>query len=148
MMNENIRKVRKSIENRKKQRKTPGSTNHSNAYRMYASLPQEEEKHGYFPLFPSSSSKQRKKGKDAYITGFILKGVLALGLFLSTALIMETEKSMFTEPKQWTSSALSQEFPFARVNQWYQESFGTPLAFESKKVTDNKEMALPAGGMW
>ncbi|WP_217586852.1 peptidoglycan DD-metalloendopeptidase family protein [Lentibacillus saliphilus] len=143
-MNENIKKVRKSIESRRKNREWPVKADRS--HQIYPSLPQEEEKHGYFPLFSNSGLKKSEQEKKSYVTRFMMKGILAVMLFLSTAILMEADATVFSGTQQWTSTALSEEFPFAKVHLWYQETFGAPLAFDPNHEPNQEKLALPVGG--
>ncbi|MFD1038616.1 peptidoglycan DD-metalloendopeptidase family protein [Virgibacillus byunsanensis] len=143
-MNKGVKKVRKSIVQRKKLR----GLNTKEAYtkQITPSFLQEEEKHGYFPSF--SDGPLPSKDKSSLVSGLMVKGVLAVILFLGVALLFQTNSSLLTEPREWTSTALTEEFPFARVNYWYQETFGSPLAFTPKNpvAEDNQLLALPVSG--
>lgn len=144
MMSKNIKKVRKSIEQRKKTRGLPSQE--VPAKQLIEALPQDEEKHGYFPAISDVPLKSNHKSK--LISRFMLKGTLSVMLFFGVALLWQTDTTLMQQPKGWTSNALTEEFPFARVNQWYQETFGTPLAFspEQAEVVGGEPMALPVTG--
>lgn len=142
-MNPRVNKVRKSINSRKKSR---GVTNaNKNQYSQFQL--QEEEKHGYFPLFNESLSPGKLQSK--MVSGFILKGILSSILFLGTALLLQTENKLLEKPQLVANSLLTNEFPFAKVNQWYQQTLGTPLALTPKQNSDNNQnaaLALPVSG--
>ncbi|MUK86978.1 peptidoglycan DD-metalloendopeptidase family protein [Ornithinibacillus sp. L9] len=125
-MNKGVKQVRKSIIERKKKR---GISTDSKGVttKQGIPLPQDEEKHGYYPSFFESSGESTQKSR--LISGFVLKGILSVMLFFGVALLWESDLEMLSQPKEWTSSALTDEFPFANVYKWYQDTFGNPLAF-------------------
>lgn len=130
-MDKGVKKVRESIMKRKKQREVIGKRRsiHPASY-----LPQDEEKHGYFPSFTESPLASRKQ-EERIMTGYVIKGMLSIMLFFGVAFILSTDNPLFNKPKEWTNDALTEEFPFARVNQWYQTTFGSPLAFTPQTTT-------------
>src|SRR5690625_1024217 len=110
---------------------------------LIEALPQDEEKHGYFPDFSDVPLKSNHKSK--LISGFMLKGMLSVMFFFGVALLWQTDTALLHQPKGWANNALTEEFPFARVNQWYQETFGAPLAFspEHTEMASGEPIALP-----
>ncbi|WP_188453512.1 M23 family metallopeptidase [Virgibacillus oceani] len=144
-MNKGVKQVRKSINQRKNIR---GIKAKGMPKRITPSFPQEEEKHGYFPIFPDNTHTQQTKDKSRFISGIMLKGILSIILFFGAAFLFQTNTDLLEKPTMWTSHALTKEFPFARVNQWYQETFGSPLAFapQQKQQKDNEQLALPVSG--
>ncbi|WP_068674490.1 M23 family metallopeptidase [Oceanobacillus sp. Castelsardo] len=144
-MDNGVKKVRKAIEKRKKLRGPISKGNEMK--KIYPAFPQDEEKHGYYPFFSEDVSPSEKKG--TLVTGFILKGMLSVMLFLGVALLHETDSEALDTPKQWTSSALTKEFPFAQVSEWYRDAFGSPLAFSPElpaQAQTAETMALPVNG--
>lgn len=144
-MSKEIKQIRKAITERKKVRGL--NSNDTHAKQIMPILPGDEEKHGFHPAFSGQPLPTKHKGK--VVSGYVLKGILSIILFFGTALILQTDAKMFTSSKSWTRDALTDEFPFARVNQWYQETFGSPLAFapEKSKIGDTQQqLALPVNG--
>ncbi|HLR40297.1 MAG TPA: M23 family metallopeptidase [Virgibacillus sp.] len=144
MMSKKIKKVRKSIEQRKRMRGLPSQE--VSGKQLIEALPQDEEKHGYFPDFSDVPLKSNHKSK--LVSGFMLKGMLSVMLFFGVALLWQTNTALLQQPKGWASNALTEDFPFARVNQWYQETFGAPLAFspEHTEMASGEPIALPVSG--
>ncbi|GGJ84095.1 stage IV sporulation protein FA [Lentibacillus kapialis] len=142
-MDKGVKKVRKSIDQRKKMR---GATSEKSTKQILpSSFPQEEEKHGYFPVFTDDNGPA-KLGSER-ITRFAVKGILSTMLFLSAAFLMQSDSELLSTPKKWTTSTLTEEFPFASVNQWYQKTFGEPMALSSSQSSDAQEaLALPVNG--
>src|SRR5699024_6187188 len=55
----------------------------------------------------------------------------------------------FQKPQQWAQHYLNEEFPFAKVNDWYQTTFGSPLALlpEDRVVDESGDgLSLPVMG--
>lgn len=145
-MNPNLNKVRKSISERKKTRRITSKETDKKQFPLMQL--QEEEKHGYFPIFTDGSTSTKKR-KSKMISGFILKGILSSILFLGTALLLQTNNDFLQKPKAVASGLLTNEFPFAKANQWYQATFGTPLALTPKEkvvTSDKTTLALPVSG--
>lgn len=146
-MNPKVNKVRKSITERKKSRGVASASTDSNKKQYPLMQVQEEEKHGYFPIFSDTATS--KKGKSKMVSGFILKGILSSILFLGMALLLQTNNDLLQKPKVVASGLLTNEFPFAKANQWYQETFGAPLALtpeEDVVTSDKTSLALPVSG--
>lgn len=144
-MNKGLEKVRKSIERRNKIRNL--HVNRSKVNKEPPIFPQFEEGHGFIPSHPEHISKRR--GSSTIFSHFFIKAILSAMLFLSVFLLFQSNHEILTKPKNWTSHMLTEEFPFAKVYQWYQQTFGTPLALspKSQQVARNTEPpALPVTG--
>lgn len=145
-MNKRINDVRKSIVKRNKRR----DLNLSKTQVEDVSLPifpEEEEKHGYLPHINDAGIKENKEISLFYKV--ILRGIISVVLFLSVALIQQSNLTLLSKPKIWTSHVMTEEFPFARVNGWYQNTFGSPLAYtpEDGLISEgNESYALPVSG--
>lgn len=125
-MDKGVKKVRESIKQRKRKRNHFKGTNKKN-------LPftaTEEEKHGFFdaPAYDISTSF-KKSDEKSHSFSLLLKAVGSILLFVAVALLMKSNAPVLEEAKDWTHHALQEEFPFAKVNEWYAENFGSPLAF-------------------
>ncbi|QHS22902.1 M23 family metallopeptidase [Virgibacillus sp. MSP4-1] len=144
MSRKSIREVRQNIAKRKNLKKRNGTSTH-----WGASMVQEEEKHGYFPSIHSNRNPNQRNGKQQteknWIPSFVFKALLAAIIFFSTAIILRVDSEAFQRPKAFLVNALTEEFPFARVQGWYRENLGTPFAFmENKK---NVEQAAGENGL-
>lgn len=143
-MNKGVRKVRRSIMKRKRLRgldKKSGSVE-----KITDPFPQVEEKHGYFPLIqPRHPDSNHHKP----FTALVMKGVLSVLLFFGVSFILKIDIDAVKTPKKWANYALTEEFPFARVHEWYQVTFGLPLAYTPEKstlVNEEASLALPVIG--
>lgn len=144
-MNKGVRKVRQSIARRNKIRNLSKKSYISK--QMISPFPQEEEKHGFYSI-PHESTSERNQTSE-FLGQLMLKGILSVVLFFIAAILLKTDIEILKKPKQWTSYMMKEEFPFARVNQWYKEAFGTPLAFSPQNnpsIKDSDEDSLPVIG--
>ncbi|WP_112181486.1 MULTISPECIES: M23 family metallopeptidase [Paraliobacillus] len=147
-MKKDIVQVRKDIA-RRKQQKLPAIKSDPKVYRpnLSSQVLQDEEKHGYMPTYyPTAEKKQRDS--PAFFSSFVFKSLIAACIFFLLALVNQVDHASLSKPKEWTTSALTEEFPFATVNQWYQTTFGSPLAFTDQSVIETAGSApvLPVNG--
>lgn len=146
-MKKDINEIRKSINQRKKSRGLPTNTTQKNISTIMPALPQDEERHGFYPNFIDTSIPAYKNSKN--VTGIILKGILSVMLFFLVAIVFQNDTDLFDKPKKYALSALTEEFPFAKTYEWYKEAFGTPLSFspnKSQKAEKAAALALPVSG--
>ncbi|WP_077327220.1 M23 family metallopeptidase [Virgibacillus siamensis] len=147
-MSKGIKQVRKSINERKRMR---GLSQHgSTSKQVFPEFPQEEEKHGYVPMFHDSSAFNGTSGrKDKRISSLVVKALLSVTLFIAVALLFQADGEWLTKPKKWTGSVLTEEFPFASVNKWYQDTFGKPMAISPNQEPSTQDaipLAMPVAG--
>lgn len=84
---------------------------------------------------------------------FLLKILGAAVLFLAVAIVVKKDSSTFTSMEVSIRQAMDKEFNFAFVSEWYEDQFGTPLAFLPSTQEDNQtedqdlqQYALSASG--
>ncbi|GIO27673.1 M23 family metallopeptidase [Ornithinibacillus bavariensis] len=146
-MKKDIKDVRRAISERKKSRGLPNKTRHKNFSTIMPVLPQDEEKHGYYPDFLDPSASNQRNSK--VVTGIIFKGILSVMLFFSVAIVLQNDADFLSKPKKWAYHALTEEFPFASTYEWYKDAFGTPLAFSpnnEKQEAEKVALVLPVSG--
>lgn len=145
MMKRNIEQVRRDIAKRKQQKKVVQKHQRPNYSNL---LPQDEEKHGYLPTASYSVKTSEEKESVSVAPTFVLKTILAAILFFAVAITVQWEASWLEKPKAWTTAALTEDFPFATVNVWYQDRFGSPFSLmpESGTEVTSETMALPVNG--
>src|SRR5699024_4721633 len=103
--------------------------------------------HGYYPTFLDKPSENEHKNNLMF--NMTMKAIISIILFLGSALLLQSNVDFLSKPKSWATDVLKEEFPFARVNQWYQQTFGKPLAFNPQKgevVSGADTLALPVSG--
>ena len=146
MMDKGIRKVRNSIKRRKKIRdKNEGSIKQALPY-----LATDEEKYGFESPFydierPYTKKQPAKKEKSTTP----LKVAISIALFLVVSFLSRTELPNLQPSKKWMNEALQNEFPFAKVNEWYVTTLGEPLSITPQgnvTVSNDDKMILPVMG--
>lgn len=142
-MSRDIRKVRKAIEQRKRER----SVSYKDMEQASGIFHQPEEKHGYPPEINNYDFKE--KSSKGFVTGLMMRGILSGILFFSVALLMSTNHALFVKPQEMANQLLRNDFPFAKVNSWYRDVFGSPLAFSPQPVDlpeEHQEAVMPVTG--
>ena len=142
-MSKNVKRVRKAIEQRKKGRQHSLPSVKEEVFHFHDA----EEKHGYPPEI--NGYVARKKEGSEISSSFMFKAILSGILFFSAALLMDTDKAFLAKPQEVANNLLQNEFPFAKVNHWYQDGFGSPLAFSPQSPTNSKmdsEGIMPVSG--
>lgn len=126
-MDRGIHKVRQSIKQRKKQRHL-GEKHPKHVLPLVAT---DEEKHGFEqPTYHLDSSPFTKRHKYTFSRHHLLvKAILAIGLFVFCSFLFQANVPKLDRIEQFMYTALQDEFPFARVNEWYISTFGSPLSF-------------------
>ncbi|GAE92611.1 stage IV sporulation protein FA [Gracilibacillus boraciitolerans JCM 21714] len=106
---------------------------------------EDEERHGFSPTL---GQYPQKRQESPYLRTFLMRSVIAAIIFFVTMISMSSNYQWAEQPKNWTSYAMTEEFPFATVNQWYQVKFGAPFALETdlESREDYQPTALPASG--
>ncbi|WP_405100896.1 peptidoglycan DD-metalloendopeptidase family protein [Oceanobacillus sp. FSL H7-0719] len=145
-MSKDVNRVRKAIEQRKKVRHHTIPSVKEDAFLFHDA----EEKHGFPPEMNGYAvgTKKSRVNKELY-SSIMFKAIFAGILFFSTAILFNTDKAFFAKPKEIAVNLLQDEFPFAKVNIWYQDMFGSPLAFSPQSETNTQvdnEGVMPVSG--
>ncbi|MFC4403975.1 peptidoglycan DD-metalloendopeptidase family protein [Gracilibacillus xinjiangensis] len=146
MKKNNLSSIRNNINRRKQEKKKVTSSYKRSSPTEFSRRInlEDEERHGFYPSIPSSDGKS--DNHPIVFRSFLVRSVLAVFLFFICAISITSESSWLEKPKEWTSYALKEEFPFASVNAWYQAKFGAPFALETS-VTEGEQLdVLPAFG--
>ncbi|MFB1051667.1 peptidoglycan DD-metalloendopeptidase family protein [Paraliobacillus sp. JSM ZJ581] len=145
-MKKNVEQIRKEIARRKQKKSStaPRKINNLSTSSVKYFL-DDEEKHGYMPTYGSLS---QSSDKHKLFSAFLLKTMISAIIFMFFTISHQIDQSWLSKPKRWATAALTEEFPFATVNHWYQQQFGSPFAFVSKDTTTSTEpvSALPVNG--
>ncbi|WLR50005.1 M23 family metallopeptidase [Bacillus tianshenii] len=153
-MRNRVNEARKRIERRKKQRKLqqPVRTPRSGA----SFIPSDEERFGAPPdgnLFEPSFQQDGKK-KTFSPEKLVMQVMLASCLFLTTGILFKTQHPQLDSARAFVEKTFEQEFQFAAVSKWYNETFGTPVSLlpvqekpqEAQNVDEPLDYALPVTG--
>lgn len=68
---------------------------------------------------------------------FLLKSLLATFLFFSVAILFRYDSPRIEGARTFVKQAMEKDFQFATVAQWYEKTFGKPLAFFNVKRKEN-----------
>jgi len=147
-MNRRAEEIKKRIAKRKRERlnwqntKTnkkdtpPVSFEKEASYTNTSSYYEDNYKKGIHPLFRSDI--------------FVMKLLLAACLVLITAIIYKNDEGVFKKAQFVVQDVMEEEFNFAAVSKWYEERFGSPIAFfspaPSSNSTNDNQFAVPASG--
>jgi len=121
-MKKGIHEIRNSIKKRKRARLTePKSTQ----LPVYPYLPEEGEKYSdQSPVIPHVSLLKNQKK-------VLFRLFASVIIFVGAAALLQTNTPALKSAKQVTANLLQEEFPFAKVNEWYVASFGAPISLTS-----------------
>lgn len=129
-MDKGVKQIRDGIKKRKQQRLKLERNDPKESPSMMMS---EEEKHGFDMPFYNPTSKIPTYKQNKRKSGNVLRQVtLSVALFLFCALMFKTNLIPFQGAQLWAEDALTEEFPFAKVHHWYEETLGVPLTLTPK----------------
>ncbi|MFP7493500.1 M23 family metallopeptidase [Terribacillus saccharophilus] len=123
-MGKNLHSVRKGIAERKRRKGEQiqkGMADTVNSFTVG-----EEETHGFppSPNYEPPSSRDNSK----FASKFMFRLIVSASLFFGTAIYLQADHPLIEKTKGTVLTTLTEEFPFATVNSWYQERFGDPVA--------------------
>ncbi|GAA0294879.1 stage IV sporulation protein FA [Gracilibacillus halotolerans] len=150
MNKDKLSQIRNNISKRKDQKKKytkiASSQVKTDKWRVAQHLPDDEARHGHFSSIPTYNTTS--KDRVPFVQKFLWQSVAASAIFFAAVFFQGASHTSLEEPKKWTNYALTEEFPFATVNAWYQSKFGAPFAIESDMAsTDSSPLiSLPVYG--
>jgi len=148
--------VKRRIAKRKKERSSIGGSPSVSKKYVYP-LPQDEERYGEAPFIDYEHRPSTKH--PVFRSDFIiLQVLLAVSLFLIVGILFRDTTPRFDKARSFISETMDKEFQFAAVSDWYENTFGKPLALlpdttkQQETVQVNKDdksehvYAVPAAG--
>ncbi len=143
-MSKNLHSVRKGIAERKRLKGEQIQKGMADTVRTFTV--DEEESHGFppHPKYEPPSSQDNSK----FASRFMFRLILSASLFFGTAIYLQADHPIIEKTKGTVLTALTEEFPFATVNSWYQERFGDPVALSPSGDSANtaEAQAMPVNG--
>nr|WP_231563656.1 hypothetical protein [Anoxybacillus sp. KU2-6(11)] len=121
-MSDRIEHIRKRIAKRKKERERYVQTMLTNW--------NEDEKYGNPTVVTYEGGRESSLFRKDI---FLFKSFLAALLFFSVAILFQYDSPKMEGARTFVKHALEKDFQFATVAQWYEKTFGKPLAFFSVK---------------
>lgn len=145
------KEILKRIEKRKKSRRSLPSKNinreWNNGTQVY---PEYNEQHDFAWYSTNDGMKKREHplfNKEA----FIFKVLFSACLVLIVAIAYKTNSGQLGAVRSAVSKVMEKEFQFAMVADWYEKTFGKPLALFPEQAPDKEgvqtKYALPANGV-
>ncbi|OEH91542.1 M23 family metallopeptidase [Bacillus solimangrovi] len=153
-MNKRVNDARRRIEQRKKIKKNriPVSTRQTHD----AYIPTDEERFGAPPPFERANFSNNKKTNTLFFSPekLVLQVMIASCLFLVTGIMFKTDNPQLNQAKAFIERTFEQEFQFAAVSTWYNDTFGRPLSIlpvdeQNKEIVSseqNYDYAVPVAG--
>ncbi|SFP74465.1 M23 family metallopeptidase [Salibacterium halotolerans] len=124
-MDRNIQKVRRQVHH--KRRKRAAANDRSPSYGYYPSHSDAPYHEPEFYVWQDQEKRQEPRRKQKGV--WVLQSFLAAMVFLLTGILFQSAHPSFQGAKQFVESSFQEEFPFAAVTAWYEERFGSPVAF-------------------
>ncbi|WP_158738213.1 M23 family metallopeptidase [Alteribacillus sp. YIM 98480] len=126
-MDKNINKVRRQIENKRKKREWTRERDQSSSYEFY---PHHSDAPYHEPEFYKWSDQEKAMDRpDKRGGAWVLQSLIAATLFLLIGILFQSSHPAFEGARQYITTSFEEEFPFAAATAWYEERFGSPLAF-------------------
>ena len=143
--------IRKRIEKRKRERER--MTKHLERRLPWA---EDEEQHGFpemtsFEIEPGDEESHPLFRKEVWIFKLLVSAILVLLI----AIMFRNQSPAFEPAREFVTKSMNEDFQFAAVSDWYENTFGEQLALlpssesgEEKTADDPEQMqyALPASG--
>lgn len=144
--------IRRRIEKRKKQRQRVTKN-------VETKLPwmEDEERYGFDKITSYEGGPDKEEGHPLFRKEvFVFKILVSACLVLVIAIMFRNQTPTLEPAREFVTSSMKEEFQFAAVSDWYEDTFGKPLALlpstEKEQQQENKEndlkqhYALPASG--
>ncbi|PLT32404.1 M23 family metallopeptidase [Bacillus sp. V5-8f] len=114
---------RKEIQNRIAKRRKQNNKRMNDPWMLV----ENEERYGFeSTAYEGTSEKDHPLFKKEY---FYFKAMAALCLFLLIAVMFKHPSPKLDKARSYVEDAMTTEFQFASVSNWYEEKFGKPIAF-------------------
>jgi|SRR5699024_5725081 len=143
-----IKHVRRSIQERKKKRSSTLNQEPNQTQKNIYPIVTDEEKHGFLnmPTYEMKKESKQREGKPVFLKKLFLSTIVFFAMFL----ILQNESTSLESTKKSIHGLLTEDFPFAKVNNWYEQKFGSPFVLfqdtNKKGETVAKEEAMPVNG--
>ncbi|WP_240374731.1 peptidoglycan DD-metalloendopeptidase family protein [Bacillus piscicola] len=127
-MAKNINKVRKKIEQkRRKHELTRSKEVNYGYYPHHVDAPYHEPE--FYKWQEHEKMQDRPVRKEKERGAWVLQGLIAATLFLLIGILFQSNHPAYEGAREFVRTSFAEEFPFAKATAWYEERFGSPLAF-------------------
>lgn len=142
--------IRKRIEKRKKERRRI-----SNKSEVKLPWMEDEERYGFEKITSYEADPHDEDNHPLFRKEvFVFKILLSACLVLIVAIMFRNQSPVFEPARNFVTKSMNEEFQFAAVSDWYESTFGKPLALlpknqeqhENNRDDSKLHYALPASG--
>ncbi|UPM55265.1 M23 family metallopeptidase [Gottfriedia acidiceleris] len=146
-MSKRVDDIRKRIAKRREQEEKWGNPN-----QLMSKFPVKEVQNtegGYTYTYDDLVEEQGKKIMNN--SNFMFRSLLCAIIVLALAIILKSNSPMASQVRHGLSQVYESEFQFASLQKWYEDRFGSPIAFlpqlnDQKQNVGNDNYAVPASG--
>ncbi|SDH95878.1 stage IV sporulation protein FA [Alteribacillus persepolensis] len=126
-MDKKIDKIRRQVQNKRKKREWIRERDRSASYEFY---PHHSDAPYHEPEFYKWKDQEKTMEQPDKRSGtWVMQSLFAAILFLLIGILFQTSHPAFEGARQFIVTSFEEEFPFAAATAWYEERFGSPLAF-------------------
>ncbi|MFZ4450542.1 peptidoglycan DD-metalloendopeptidase family protein [Salibacterium aidingense] len=126
-MDKRIQKVRKQVNHKRRKRELMRERGESYSfYPHHSDAPYHEPE---FYKWQEQEPQVKDSASDKQKGVWVLQSFLAAIAFLVIGILFQSTHPAFEGAKRFVESSFQEEFPFAMATAWYEERFGSPLAF-------------------
>ncbi|SFE70886.1 peptidoglycan DD-metalloendopeptidase family protein [Alteribacillus iranensis] len=128
-MARNMNKIRRQLESKRKKRPLRNKEGEAKYtfYPHHADAPYHEPEFYKWQEWDNKKSVDKPEVKQN--GAWILQSLAAVTLFLLIGILFQTNHPALEGARSFVATSFEEEFPFAEATAWYEETFGSPLAF-------------------
>ncbi|MDA3129263.1 peptidoglycan DD-metalloendopeptidase family protein [Aliibacillus thermotolerans] len=145
-MSKDIQKVRKKLYQKRKrrydtyQRERRKQEASPPSYHYYPHHPDAPYHEPEFYVWQQQEKEGRKADKQKSGGGLVIQSFLAATLFLLVLILFQSPHPALEGARGYIETAFEEEFSFATATKWYEEHFGSPLAFLPFETSMEREV--------
>lgn len=145
-MSKGVRDVRRSIKQRRKNRRLRSNKASHISENIKVNDIDDHARYGELKNYIPGHLNQ---GNKLFSIKSYVKILISVSLICAAYILFQTD--VFSNPtvSQWFEEQMTEEFPFARMNEWYQQTFGHPLAINPVSINEPRQTddhVLPVSG--
>lgn len=148
-MSKDIQKVRKKLEQKRRKREETYWREKKRDRRKEEELPPSFHYYPHHPDAPyhepefyawQQAERERNRADKQTGGGWVIQSFGAAMLFLLVLILFQSPHPVLEGARGYIENAFEEEFSFAAATRWYEEYFGSPLAFLPFETSIDKEM--------
>lgn len=147
-LSKRVDEIRKRIAKRREQEEKWG---HPNQLMTKFPLNEVQNNEGGFTYTYDDLVEQQGIKKMGSGSTFLFRTLLSAVIVLCLAIVLKSNSPLGQEVKSGLTKIYNKEFQFAALQKWYEDRFGTPIAFlpqlnKKNNTIDKENYAVPASG--